>query len=109
MTNVLDHTALMHWRDTPSPSSSACCVILRRTSHSCSPDAERNFLERAFTLGEDGKLKYPELVFGAIKKSGKTTLAAIIMLATTLSSVGALLKATASPMTWSRRRVVSSQ
>jgi phage terminase large subunit-like protein len=43
-------------------------------------DAERWFLKFAFTLDERGRLKYPELVFGAIKKSGKTTLAAIIML-----------------------------
>ena len=43
-------------------------------------DAERRFLQHAFTLNDDGKLTYPELVFGAIKKSGKTTLAAIIML-----------------------------
>jgi phage terminase large subunit-like protein len=42
--------------------------------------AERQFLQRAFTLNESGKLAYPELVFGAIKKSGKTTLAAVVML-----------------------------
>ena len=47
-------------------------------------DAERQFLQHAFTLNDDGKLVYPELVFGAIKKSGKTTLAAIIMLAMVL-------------------------
>jgi phage terminase large subunit-like protein len=43
-------------------------------------DAERWFLKFAFQLNENGRLKFPELVFGAIKKSGKTTLAAIIML-----------------------------
>ena len=43
-------------------------------------DAERWFLKFAFQLNGDGKLKFPELVFGAIKKSGKTTLAAVIML-----------------------------
>ncbi len=43
-------------------------------------DAERQFLERAFTFGQGGRLIYPELVFGAIKKSGKTTLAAVVML-----------------------------
>jgi phage terminase large subunit-like protein len=43
-------------------------------------DAERNFLQLAFKLDDNGKLMFPELVFGAIKKSGKTTLAAIIML-----------------------------
>jgi phage terminase large subunit-like protein len=43
-------------------------------------DAERQFLQRAFTLNDNGRLLFPELVFGAIKKSGKTTLAAIVML-----------------------------
>jgi phage terminase large subunit-like protein len=43
-------------------------------------DAERWFLKFAFQLDDNGRLKFPELVFGAIKKSGKTTLAAIIML-----------------------------
>ena len=43
-------------------------------------NAEREFLQHAFTLNEDGKLTYPELVFGAIRKSGKTTLAGIIVL-----------------------------
>ena len=43
-------------------------------------NAERAFLSLAFTIGDDGRLLYPEMTFGAIKKSGKTTLAAIIML-----------------------------
>src|SRR5262249_32747249 len=47
-------------------------------------DAERRFLQLAFTLDDGGRLLYPELVFGAIKKSGKTTLAAIIMIAMVL-------------------------
>jgi phage terminase large subunit-like protein len=42
--------------------------------------AERWFLKFAFTLDDNGRLKFPEMCFGAIKKSGKTTLAAIIML-----------------------------
>jgi phage terminase large subunit-like protein len=43
-------------------------------------EAERFFLKLAFKLKPNGKLMYPELVFGAMKKSGKTTLAAIIMI-----------------------------
>jgi hypothetical protein len=43
-------------------------------------DAERWFLKFAFQINDSGRLKYPELVFGAIKKSGKTTLAAIIVI-----------------------------
>jgi phage terminase large subunit-like protein len=46
--------------------------------------AEKQFLAFVFKLDDDGRLMFPELVFGAIKKSGKTTLAAIIMLAMVL-------------------------
>jgi phage terminase large subunit-like protein len=44
-------------------------------------DAERWFLKFAFTLDEDGRLLFPELIYGAIKKSGKTTFAAVIVIA----------------------------
>ena len=42
--------------------------------------AERRFLLHAFKLTSDGRLRYPELVFSAPKKSGKTTLAAMLQL-----------------------------
>jgi len=37
-------------------------------------------MRHAFTLDRNGRLAYPELVYGAIKKSGKTTCAALIVL-----------------------------
>jgi len=80
MTTVIDVATILRWRADP----------LRFIEHVlCDPEsgrpfvlsvAERAFLERAFTLNESGKLNYPELVFGAIKKSGKSTLAGIVML-----------------------------
>ena len=53
------------------PETGSCFVLL---------PAEREFLGRAFELREDGRLRFPELVFGAPKKSGKTALAAMILL-----------------------------
>ena len=47
-------------------------------------DAERDFLKHAFQLDADGHLLYPEQVFGAPKKSGKTGFAALHMLTTIL-------------------------
>lgn len=41
---------------------------------------EVEFLRRAFTLTSDGRLPFPELLFSAPKKSGKTALAAMAML-----------------------------
>jgi hypothetical protein len=46
--------------------------------------AERAFLEHAFETGDDGRLKFPEQVYSAGKKSGKTTFAALHVLTTVL-------------------------
>jgi phage terminase large subunit-like protein len=43
-------------------------------------DAERQFLAHAFATDDSGRLRYPELIFGAPKKSGKTTFAAIVII-----------------------------
>ena len=42
--------------------------------------AQKLFLRKALTLTPDGRLPYPELVFGAIKKSGKTATAAMALI-----------------------------
>jgi hypothetical protein len=79
-TAALDGTALSRWHGDPicfveevlhDPETGKPFVLL---------DAERVFMRHAFTLDRDGRLLYPELVFGAPKKSGKTTLAAIVTL-----------------------------
>jgi len=43
-------------------------------------DAERVFLAHAFEMTADGRLLYPELVFSAPKKSGKTGFGAMLLL-----------------------------
>jgi phage terminase large subunit-like protein len=43
-------------------------------------DVERAFMERAFETDADGHMLYPELVYGAPKKSGKTAFGALFML-----------------------------
>ena len=60
---------------TRRPSSSSTCTIQRSSSPSSCLQAERDLPQPRLQLGADGRLKYPELVFGAPKKSGKTTLA----------------------------------
>jgi hypothetical protein len=42
--------------------------------------AERAFISCAFQVGEDGRLKYPEQLYAAPKKSGKTGFGAIMVL-----------------------------
>jgi hypothetical protein len=44
-------------------------------------EAERVFIQQAFKLDSDGRLLYPLLVYGAIKKSRKTELAELITIA----------------------------
>jgi phage terminase large subunit-like protein len=47
-------------------------------------DAERAFLEHAYQIDDSGRLVYPEQLYGAPKKSGKTGFAAMHLLTTTL-------------------------
>src|SRR5262249_3078276 len=42
--------------------------------------AQRAFLSRAFRRGQNGRLLFPELLFSAPKKSGKTATAAMAVL-----------------------------
>src|SRR5437870_4148522 len=42
--------------------------------------AQREFLAHALATGRDGRLLYPEMIYGAIKKSGKTGFAALFVL-----------------------------
>jgi phage terminase large subunit-like protein len=46
--------------------------------------AQERFLREALKPTQDGRLPYPELIFSAPKKSGKTTIAAMITLYTVL-------------------------
>ncbi len=46
--------------------------------------AQERFIQDALTLTATGRLRYPELIFAAPKKSGKTTLAALMTLYTVL-------------------------
>ena len=50
--------------------------------------AQRDFLRRALTLTTDGRLRYPEMLFSAPKKSGKTTTAALAALYVTVVTGG---------------------
>jgi hypothetical protein len=43
-------------------------------------DVERRFMERAFETDADGRMTYPELLYGAPRKSGKTAFGALFML-----------------------------
>jgi hypothetical protein len=77
-------TLVTRWRDDPvafiesvlcDPETGAPFKLL---------DAEREFLAHAFATDADGRLRYPEQLYGAPKKSGKTGFAALHVLTTIL-------------------------
>lgn len=84
MAEALDPSALARWQRDPAafitevmnnPETGAPFTLL---------DAERSFLNHAFTITDVGRLLFPEQVYSAPKKSGKTGFAAMHMLTTTL-------------------------
>src|SRR5262245_57940760 len=81
MSKTLTPKALTRWRADPA-------AFIER--HLIDPEtgkpfkllpAERAFLRHALATDRDGRLRYPELIYGAPKKSGKTGFAAILTLA----------------------------
>ena len=84
MAEVLDASALARWRREPI---SFIEQVLRNPETGRPFEllaAQRQFFEHAWQTNEDGRLLYPEQCYGAIKKSGKTGMAAMHLLATTL-------------------------
>ena len=84
MAEVLDSSALDRWQRQPI---SFVAEVLRdpETGRPFNLlNAEREFLARAYKTDESGRLLYPEQVYGAPKKSGKTGFAAMNLLTMTL-------------------------
>ena len=84
MGEALERGALARWRREPTafieevlrdPETGARFYLL---------DAQREFFAHAYQTNDDGRLRYTEQIFGAIKKSGKTATAAMHLLTTTL-------------------------
>jgi phage terminase large subunit-like protein len=84
VSDVLDTSTLKRWQHQPlsfiteilrDPETGKPFVLL---------DAERAFLEHAYQTDDSGRLVYPEQLYGAPKKSGKTGFAAMHLLTTTL-------------------------
>src|SRR5687767_243089 len=84
MGDALDRCALRRWRQQPTTFIEQVMVDPETGQPFKLLDAERQFLSHAFTTPDDGRLLYPEQVYGAPKKSGKTALAAMHLLTTTL-------------------------
>ena len=83
-TAKLDTRALAYWREHPIEFIETVLIDPETGQPFELLPAERLFLEHAFTLRADGKLLYSEWLYSCPKKSGKTTFAALIIIAVLL-------------------------
>jgi len=90
----LTATALARWRNNPASFIESVLINPETGKPFELLPAERAFLEHAFKLGDNGKLLYPELLYSAPKKSGKTAWAAITCLTVILLYGGPFPEAT---------------
>ena len=80
MTEALSTAALERWRSDPASFIEEVLYDPETGEPFVLNDAQRAFLLLALLVDEDGRLLYQELVFAAIKKSGKTAFAALILI-----------------------------
>jgi hypothetical protein len=84
MTEALEHSALSRWRQQPI----AFIQEVIRNPDTGRPfellEAQRKFFAHAWRTDENGRLLFPEQIFAAPKKSGKTETAALHLITTTL-------------------------
>jgi phage terminase large subunit-like protein len=74
---TLNAAALAHWRANPADFIESVLVDPETNQPFKLFPAQREFLKHALMLAPDGRLLYPELLLGAIKKSAKTGFAAL--------------------------------
>jgi phage terminase large subunit-like protein len=79
-TVALDETSLDYWRANPAEFIEMFLIDPETGRPFKLLAAEREFLKYALMLGSDGRLLYSEMLFGAIKKSGKTGFGALFMI-----------------------------
>lgn len=77
---ALDHRALKRWRADPIAFVEEVLIDPESGKPFKLLPAERSFLKPAFTTRPDGRLLYPELVYSAPKKSGKTTFGGLVVI-----------------------------
>lgn len=82
--DALDKQLMRRWRANPITFIEEVLTDPETRNPFVLLDAERQFLAHAFHTDNDGRLKYPEQIFAAPKKSGKTGFAALHMLTTVL-------------------------
>jgi phage terminase large subunit-like protein len=80
MPDTFTSASLDYWRQNPIAFIEQCLINPETGAPFELLPAERQFLEHAFQLGDNGKLLYSQWVYSCPKKSGKTTFAAITII-----------------------------
>jgi phage terminase large subunit-like protein len=81
---TFDNKTLTRFRTDPAQFIESCLINPETKKPFQLLPAERAFLDHAFKTDDNGRLLYPEQIYGAPKKSGKTGFAALHLLVTTL-------------------------
>ena len=84
MTKTLTARSLARWRKNPAKFIEQCMVNPETGKKFVLLPAEREFLKHAFRIDKKGRLVFPEQIYSAPKKSGKTAFSAMMILTTTL-------------------------
>lgn len=84
MGETLERSALERWRRKPAEFIAECMINPETGKPFELLNAELRFIEHAYETDDRGRLLYPEQVYGAPKKSGKTAFAGMFTLTTTL-------------------------
>jgi hypothetical protein len=77
----VDPTQMKRYRDDPVAFIDECLINPETGKPFVLLEAEIAFLRLAFRLGPNGRLLHSELIYSAIKKSGKTVFGAIFLIA----------------------------
>lgn len=81
---MIDAASIARWRKHPDKFIEEVLVDYETGEPFKLLPAQRTFFKYAFKTRDDGRLLYPEQVFGAPKKSGKTGFAAMHLITTTM-------------------------
>ena len=84
MGKTINARSLARWRRNPAKFIEEVLVDPETGKKFVLLPAERAFLKYAFKTDKKGRLVYPELIYSAPKKSGKTAFAAMMILVATL-------------------------
>jgi phage terminase large subunit-like protein len=79
-TTTFDSKSLARWRADPATFIEKHLIDPETSRPFQLLPAQHEFLRHALTLNASGRLVYPDMVFGAVKKSGKTGFAALFVL-----------------------------